>query len=236
MVATQAADFGVPFQAVALEIAPGPALAERARVARLRVLDALDVDRVATGHHREDQSETVLQRLTRGAGARGLASLQMRRGRYIRPLLEEDPATLRAYATERGLRWVEDPSNPASERGHLRMWLDGLEQIRPGARRGLARSARLLARDEALLQDLALAVHARCVRGGDLDLQRLRAEPRALSGRVVLRWLEDAGVAPTAERVDQLLDGREAPRGRVELGGGWTAVLTGGIARLQPPG
>ena len=66
--------------------------------------------RIVTAHTRDDQIETVLLRLLRGAGARGLAGLAAR-GPILRPLLEISRSRLERYAAERGLAWVDDPSN-----------------------------------------------------------------------------------------------------------------------------
>ena len=68
-------------------------------------------DCVALGHTRDDQAETFLLRLVRGAGARGLAGMHPRRDRFIRPLLECRRADLRSYLEARGIRFVYDASN-----------------------------------------------------------------------------------------------------------------------------
>ena len=68
-------------------------------------------DVVALGHTRDDQAETFLLRLIRGAGVRGLASMHPRRGPVVRPLLDCRRAELRAYLAGRGLEWVHDLSN-----------------------------------------------------------------------------------------------------------------------------
>jgi tRNA(Ile)-lysidine synthase len=76
-----------------------------------RALAHFRADCVALGHTRDDQAETFLLRLTRGAGARGLAGMHPRRDRFIRPLLECRRADLRAYLAVRGSRFVHDASN-----------------------------------------------------------------------------------------------------------------------------
>jgi tRNA(Ile)-lysidine synthase len=76
-----------------------------------RALAHFDADLVAVGHTRDDQAETFLLRLLRGAGPKGLAAMHPRRGRVIRPLLECRRADLRAYLDERGVQYIEDETN-----------------------------------------------------------------------------------------------------------------------------
>ncbi len=115
-----------------------------ARAARYAFLDALPTRRVALAHHQRDQAETVLFRLMRGTGPRGLAGIPRVRGRYVRPLLDIAPDRLREWLAARGLTWREDPSNadPRFTRNRIRAdVLPLLEAIRPGATAAIARSA-----------------------------------------------------------------------------------------------
>jgi tRNA(Ile)-lysidine synthetase-like protein len=144
------------FRGYRLDLEPGPALQQRARAQRLAAYEASGCDSVALGHHLDDQVETVLDRLLRGSGGAGLGGMAPRRGRLVRPMLEISRAQIVEFARARDLRWVEDPSNATSHRASLAEELDRLEELRPGARSGLARSARLLAQDEAWLQSEAI--------------------------------------------------------------------------------
>jgi len=114
------------------------------------------------GQHRDDQLETLLQRLVRGAGVKGLAGMPETRplaeGRLWRPLLDEPRAELLAYAAAEGLGWIEDPSNADTQldRNYLRHEvLPRLRDRWPGVDRVMARSARHLAEAEELLGELA---------------------------------------------------------------------------------
>src|SRR5580693_5632965 len=86
-----------------------------ARAARHEFLERarlhFNADAIALGHTRDDQAETFLLRLLRGAGARGLASMYPRRGTIVRPLLGCRRNELRAYLEDRRLTWVDDESN-----------------------------------------------------------------------------------------------------------------------------
>ena len=90
---------------------------------------------VATAHTRDDQLETIVMRVLRGAGARGLAGLLAGRAGVVRPLVEVPATAVARYAAARGLRWVDDPGNasPRHLRSRLRHeLLPALEVVRPG--------------------------------------------------------------------------------------------------------
>lgn len=113
-----AAQLGIPFVAVAISVADGGrGIEEAARAARYRVFaeNLQPGESLALAHHADDQAETVLLKLLRGAGPQGLAGMRALRdfacGHLWRPLLNLPRSSLRAYAQEHGLVWIEDPSN-----------------------------------------------------------------------------------------------------------------------------
>ena len=113
-----AAQFGVPLIAATATVAAGgKGLEEAARAARYRVFaeHLQPGESLALAHHADDQAETVLLKLLRGAGPQGLGAMRALRdfasGRLWRPLLNVPRELLRAYAQAHGLRWIEDPSN-----------------------------------------------------------------------------------------------------------------------------
>jgi tRNA(Ile)-lysidine synthetase-like protein len=102
-----------------------------------------------TGHHLEDQAETLLLNLLRGSGVDGLAGMpaarRLGRGWLARPLLRQSRASLQAFLRNRGIDWIEDPSNldPGSDRNHIRHTvMPALDDRWPGASTRLARSTR----------------------------------------------------------------------------------------------
>jgi tRNA(Ile)-lysidine synthase len=108
----------VPFYLERVTIRRGPpwdGLEAEARRARYTALEAralaLGARRIATGHHADDQAETVLMRLLQGAGPRGLAGIAAARGVFIRPLLEARRDEIVAHLASRRLAWVEDTTN-----------------------------------------------------------------------------------------------------------------------------
>lgn len=155
---------GVPLRVMRVHVQPGASLERAARDARYRafteVIGAGEV--LLTGQHRDDQAETLLFRLLRGAGVRGLAAMPAHRplagGLLVRPLLEVSRAELEAYGDEHQLKWIEDPSNtdPRFSRNYLRhRVIPTLTARWPQAISSLARTADHLGEAQALLGELA---------------------------------------------------------------------------------
>ena len=119
-------------------------------------------DTLAMGHHGDDQAETLLLRLLRGSGVRGLAAMPEKRplgaGTLIRPLLPLSRDRIRTLALDWGLTWQEDPSNQdrAFDRNYLRHEiLPRLQERWPGTRAALNRSVRHVSEANHLLDELA---------------------------------------------------------------------------------
>jgi len=177
----------VAFRVERVEVAPGN-VQSRARVARYAALrrEAIRVGatRIATGHTQDDQAETVLLRLLRGAGARGLAGIPPRRGAIIRPLLDRTRAEVEAFVASSGLRHVEDPSNatPRFLRNRVRSELvPVLRALAPQGVRSIARTADLLRDDERALA----AGGGRLAADGSARVADLLAAPVAVRRRAV---------------------------------------------------
>jgi tRNA(Ile)-lysidine synthase len=106
---------GVPFAVTRVDVAKGGNLQARARTARLAALREAarraDARRIATGHHEDDRAETVLLRLLRGSGPRGLACLPPCDGDLVRPLLRASRATILEHLARHQVPFAEDPSN-----------------------------------------------------------------------------------------------------------------------------
>lgn len=168
---------------------------------------------VLTAHHEDDQAETVLLRLLRGTGERGLGGIRPRIERYggcfLRPLLGVPRAALEAYAREHQLVWVEDPSNASHRfaRNALRQRLmPVVEELAPGAAHRLARAASHAREDQSVLrgyqdEDLAALVStvppaSAAPRIEVLDLDALRMKPPARAAALLRRWIERLGVEP----------------------------------------
>ena len=189
----------------------------------------LDATCVATGHTRDDQAETVLLRLFRGAGGRGLSAIRPRRGIYRRPLIDISHDDVRADLAARGETAREDGSNSdvTIPRNYLRRSvLPAIVGDWPGAVAALARFAELAADDEQFLaataREVSLAV-ALPAAGGvqQIDGRGLNQLPAALARRIVRQALEAAGAAPNfrdVEAVRALARSRKAA-GHLDLDG-----------------
>ena len=188
-----------------LERRRGESLEARARSARYERLLAADVDTIILAHHADDQAETVLLQLLRGAGPQGLAAMPRHRaGRpaLLRPLLELARATLAAYAAARGLAWIDDESN--ADRRHARNFLRHeiaplLAAHFPGYPETLVRAARHQTEAAELADALAVVDAAGMVDATGLDRARLGAL-RPAQARNLLRWfLREHGLRPPTE-------------------------------------
>lgn len=259
--AALAADLGLAFRARAIDEVPsaahpgvGPEEAVRRERYRLLAETCREVGAacLALAHHRDDQAETVLLHLLRGAGltgARAMAEWVVRPVPWWhetagpplalwRPLLAEPRVALRAYVGQRQLAPLADPSNddPTFRRNALRhRLLPLLDEIQPGAAATLARYAELVAADDEALDVWAESARAAAADAdGSLRLASLRDVPVAIARRVVRQWLA-AAVGRTdvpAERVDALL-GRGARGGRLEIGEGVAVVAQRGRLRVE---
>jgi len=139
----------------------GEGLEAAARAARYEVFSKADADRIVLAHNLDDQAETVLMNLLRGAGRRGAAGMpgesKFRDKTLSRPLLDVPREAIVAYAREHRLEWIEDESNADESltRNFVRRRLAPLmEQKYPRWRENLARAARHFSRKEAGAQDL----------------------------------------------------------------------------------
>lgn len=204
-------------------------------------------DALVLAHHRDDQAETLLLHLLRGAGLTGLTGMEARSRvdgmTILRPLLTASRAELRAYLEEKHQPWREDASNGEARylRNALRLEvLPHLEQLLPGAAAHIAQTAALLAEDEAALASLTagfLKEHP----GDALPLAELRAQPVGLQRRILRAWW--AGMTPPGEErslsAPQTADLQalvEAPASaRCNLPGGWHAQRGWTHLHLLPP-
>ena len=157
---------GIPFHAIELQltIPPGESTEAVARTARYAAFRTFmqQGDVLVLGHHQDDQVETLLLQLLRGAGPHGLAAMAEEKnfapGKAIRPLLNIRRAEIESYARENALTWIEDPSNQSLQfdRNYLRhQLLPKLEQRWPSYRKTISRAAGHQANATKLLEDLA---------------------------------------------------------------------------------
>jgi tRNA(Ile)-lysidine synthase len=223
LVQAAAARLGAGFTTHTVDVAPGPNLEARARAARYAVLPP----DVLTGHTADDQAETVLLNLLRGAGLDGLAG--MRRERH--PLLDLRRHETEAVCRAEGLEFFRDPTNadPIHRRNRVRAELIPL--VNDIAERDavpiLARQAGIL-RDEAdVLDVLAAAIDP-------TDAHRLVTSPPALARRAVRRWLTDGlDHPPDSATVERVLAVAHGMAKGTDVGSGRRVARTRNVLRLE---
>ncbi|MBA3488274.1 MAG: tRNA lysidine(34) synthetase TilS, partial [Longispora sp.] len=210
-----------------------------ARSARYAALDAVAAETGATavllGHTRDDQAETVLLAMARGAGPRGLAGMAPVRGRYRRPLLGVARAVVRQSCVDLGLEPWEDPHNfdDRYARARVRELIDTLGDKVVA---NLARTAALVAMDSTELDAQAARVPVDAV----LDVDELTALAPAIRTRVLRRWALRAGATPAAlsyqhiVALDALVTAWHG-QGPVPLPGGIRARRVGRVIESDPP-
>lgn len=200
--------------------APGQSPEEAARDARYQALEALAQDHQASGaiesialaQHADDQVETLLLALSRGAGVAGLASMPQqwaRAGlRWFRPLLRVPGAEIRSWLQQQGACWVEDPTNTDERytRNRIRARLiPALDAAFPSFRDTFARSADHAAQAAELLQEFAQSDLAQV--GEPPVINALQSLSRARQANVLRHWLRTVhGTTPSTAQLMELLD------------------------------
>lgn len=171
-------------------------------------------DFIALAHHADDQAETLLLQLLRGAGVKGAAAMPFlvrREGApaLVRPLLHCSRQEILEYAAAHGLQWIEDESNADDSypRNFLRhRGLPLLEQKFPSCRDTLSRSAQHFAEASDLLDDLARQDAAQAVHDGTLDISALQALSLPRAKNLLRYFLHHIGAPmPQAVQLDDML-------------------------------
>ena len=222
---------GTRVRTVSVQVGAGSNLEARARVARYRLLEQLRRELAASvvlvGHTMDDQAETVVLNLLRGAAASGLGAMAPRSELIVRPLLGLRRADTEAICAELDLEVVRDPTN--DDRSFRRAWVrhDVLPRLADGAGRDLvpilARQAELLREESSFLDDLAAASWPR----GGARARDLAALDAVIARRAVRRWL--GAPPPRRVEVDAVLAVARGERRAAQLTGGRRVRRTGGV-------
>lgn len=235
MVADICASLNVSHSILHLKAAPASGnLSAWARVERYAALDrwadAQGVALIMTAHHADDQLETLLMRLNRGAGVGGLAGIRPKRGRVVRPLLHWRKAELEAIVRDTGLVAADDPSNRNDryDRARMRASLADADWLDPVA---AARSAQALTQAEEALEWVTASLAERMLQAdGTRATLLMESMPDEVARRLLLRALKqiNADANPRGEELDRLLDtlrkGGKATLAGIKCAGGmrWT--------------
>jgi tRNA(Ile)-lysidine synthase len=230
----------IPFKSLNVRVARGDSTEAAARAARYAAYAREPADYVVLAQHQDDQAETVLLQLLRGAGVKGLAAMPPVRKAasksslvtrhsspsILRPLLDMTREEIVGHAKQRRLKWVEDESNANTyfHRNFLRHEvLPLIERRFPGYRATLARSARHLAEASRVLDEVAAADGIGSMEGRALAVEALRRLQPARARNLLRYFLGHCGAAmPGAEQLDealrQALTAKEDARVRVRVG------------------
>lgn len=191
----------VPSRAVAVTVGRSGGPEAAARAARYRALSEMS-GQVLLGHTKDDQAETVLLALARGAGPRGLAGMPRRRDRFVRPLLDVSRTETRKACAALGLTPWEDPHNTDPAYARTRVRHDALPALiaalGPAVVDNLARTAAQLAADTAHLDALAAAALADARTPNGLAVGKLTELPDAIRTRVLHAWAGELGAGGAA--------------------------------------
>lgn len=225
LVAEVAARLGAGFRAERVAVGPGGNLEARARAARHAVLGP----HALLGHTADDQAETVLLNLLRGAGPDGLAGMRPDR----RPLLRLRRHETAALCAALGLRPVSDPTNadPAFRRNRVRHEL--LPLLDDIAGRDVAA---LLSRQAGLWRQVADDLDRRAGAIDPTDAAALVGAPAVVAGAAVRRWLRACSLErhpPDAATVERVLAVARGEAVAAEVGGGWRVARRHGRLRLS---
>ena len=214
------AELNVPLEVPRVEVAESGASPEnRARIARYGAFSQSlrQGEWLLLAHHLDDQMETMLLRLFRGAGIRGLSGIPARRelgkGTLLRPLLHCPKEVLADYARAHDLRWIEDASNRDTDfdRNFCRHEiLPAIERRWPEYRRAWERSRELIAESRQLLEELAELDLARCAGGARdvLAVDGLRLLSASRRRNALRRWIELAAGEPADWRKVRIVANR----------------------------
>lgn len=237
-VAARLAGFGMDAAVAAVTVPDGAGPEASAREARYAALAeaATPGERVLLGHTRDDQAETVLLGLARGAGLGALSGMPAERGALRRPLLGVPRATTAAACAEIGLKPWDDPMNADRRYARVRVRevvLPVMEaELGPGVRDALARSAALLGEASALVAALA-GETGPGIEGDCLYLQGLAP---GLRRRLILEWLRGAGARDVAaahvDAVETLVTGWRGQKG-IDVPGGRVVRRDGGLRLVR---
>ncbi|MBD3669124.1 MAG: tRNA lysidine(34) synthetase TilS [Kangiella sp.] len=229
---------GIVFEAVKVEVDKSTASLEKAaRTARYQALSQFIADEhtcLVTGQHLNDQAETFLLQLLRGAGSKGLSAMpswaEFPKGFLARPLISIPRATLEGYCQSHSLEPIEDPTNSDTDirRNFIRhQVLPLIEEKWPQAVKTIAASSDIQAENQQLLNELAAIDFENCF-DARMDALLLASIRKLSPGRVrnLLRyWLDACGADMPSQAVLeqiqlQMLDAKEDANPKIELANG----------------
>lgn len=189
-------------------------------------------DRVLTAHNANDNTETILMNLCRGAALEGLCGIPYRWGKILRPLLAVSREEIEAYCQEHRLNYVTDSSNLSDDytRNRVRHQIVPLfRELNPQFVQALSQTAALAGADRDFLQSSARRLLEEAQNDWGLEAALLLAAPEAVRGRALKLFLERAGCGRLEKKHLELAGKLLAQGGEAVLPGGITAACAQGV-------
>ena len=212
----------IPLEVVEVDISPhlSSGTEAAARIARYAAFEKAAAEHIVLAQHRDDQAETLLLQLFRGAGPKGLSAMgestRLKGRTVLRPLLGISRQALEAYAQQNRLEWISDESNSDQrfDRNFVRHRLFPLIGERfPAFRETLARSSRHFSEAALLLDELAAIDAAGAIIGKTLKVSRLQELSKERAKNLLRHYLaENDARMPSSRRLDEMLKQLSAAR------------------------
>lgn len=199
--------------------------------------------KIATAHTLSDQAETVLFRLARGTGLRGLCGIPPVRGAIVRPLLEVTRAEIEAYCAENGLAFVTDSSNRDRSYARNRIRLEtvpSLLTVNPSFLASFEDTVESLREDDRFLWKTAAECLGTADREGGYSTEILRRQPEAVRRRMLMLVCRENGLPAGREKLKELDQIIRLDSGKINMSGGIAGTVAGGCLffskKEEPPG
>lgn len=202
--------------------------------ALIKAADALGGAKIATAHNRNDNTETVVMNLVRGAGLAGLSGIPVKRDSIIRPLLNCSREEIEAYCLENHLNYVTDSTNLSDEytRNKLRLHiLPALRELNPSLDEGVRRTASIMRDADDYLRKISLSELNKSKTTYGYDCARLLALDRIVLTYAMMQAAEESGAPSDFRRISLVIEAMRGG-GAVDLGQGFRAECTQGILRI----
>ena len=193
----------------------------------------LQADGVCVAHHRDDHVETLLMNLIRGTGLRGMVSMKYRNENIIRPLLDIARVEIEDYLKRQEQPYVTDSSNLSDDvlRNKIRLHLIPLlQQLNPAASDNIAKTIRHLSAAETLLEDTVKERLSRLVKGSEMDIEALLAEPSP--ELLLFEWLKGAGFSSAV--VEQVMGALKGQTGKLFASATHELLIDRGRLVMEP--
>ena len=229
-------EWGIPFVSAKLDVMAlrrnGESVETAARRLRYDFLYQAAEGTVALAHTADDQLETVLFRLCRGASTKGLSGIPPKRDRIVRPLIDCTREQIECYCAEQNLSFVTDSTNADDTytRNYLRhQVVPLLKAVNERTVIHAAETAGMLRADEEYLSEKAEAAFSLCRKGEGLDGTAVSHLHEAIASRVVKRWWEENAPAPSNDTVSALISLCRKGEGNYQGEGGFRVTAGKGF-------